>query len=59
MIFATDNADATAERAAQRGGQIIVPPFDAPWVRMTVLSDPQDATFIASKFMPENKNLGG
>ena len=46
-------------RAAELGGKVIVPPFDAPWVRMTVISDPQGATFIASKFVPENKDLGG
>jgi len=34
-----------------------VPPFDAPWVRMTVITDPQGATFTASKFVPENKDL--
>ena len=28
-----------------------------PWVRMTVIADPQGATFIASKFVPENKDL--
>jgi hypothetical protein len=33
----------------------IVAPFDAPWVRMTVITDPQGATFTASKFVPENK----
>jgi hypothetical protein len=32
--------------------------FDAPSVRMTVIGDPQGATFIASKFVPENKDLG-
>ena len=26
---------------------------------MTVITDPQGATFIASKFVPENKDLGG
>ncbi len=26
---------------------------------MTVLADPQGATFIASKFVPENRDLGG
>ena len=36
---------------------MIVPPFDAPWVRMTVISDPQGATFIASKFVAENRDL--
>jgi enamine deaminase RidA (YjgF/YER057c/UK114 family) len=46
------------------GGKVIIPPFDAPWstatytIRVTVLGDPQGATFIASKFVPENKDLG-
>ena len=59
VTFAVDNADATAAKAAELGGNVIVPPFDAPWVRMTVIADPQGATFIASKFAPENKDLGG
>jgi uncharacterized protein len=59
VTFAVDDADATAERAAELGGSVIVPPFDAPWVRMTVISDPQGATLIASKFVPENRDLGG
>jgi uncharacterized protein len=58
VIFAVDDADATAAKATELGGQVIVPPFDAPWVRMTVIADPQGATFIASKFVPENKDLG-
>lgn len=58
VIFATDDADATAAKATDLGGQVIVPPFDAPWVRMTVLADPQGATFIASEFAPQNKDLG-
>jgi hypothetical protein len=33
--------------------------MDAPWVRMTVLTDPQGATFIGSQFVPENAGLGG
>jgi hypothetical protein len=37
---------------------VVVPPFDAPWVRMTIISDPQGATFTASKFVPDNKDLG-
>jgi predicted enzyme related to lactoylglutathione lyase len=57
VTFAVDDADATAERAAELGGQVVVPPFDAPWVRMTVIADPQGATFIASKFVPENADL--
>jgi uncharacterized protein len=59
VTFAVDDADATAERAAELGGKVVVPPFDAPWVRMTVITDPQGATFTASKFVPENNDLGG
>jgi uncharacterized protein len=58
VIFAVADADATAAKATELGGNVIVPPFDAPWVRMTVIADPQGATFIASKFVPENKDLG-
>ncbi|HTD07745.1 MAG TPA: VOC family protein [Solirubrobacteraceae bacterium] len=57
VTFAVDDADATAERAAELGGQVLVAPFDAPWVRMTVITDPQGATFTASKFVPENQAL--
>jgi predicted enzyme related to lactoylglutathione lyase len=58
VTFAVEDADATAERATELGGQVVVPPFDAPWVRMTVIADPQGAPLIASKFVPENKDLG-
>jgi len=58
VTFAVADADATAAKAGELGGTVIVPPFDAPWVRMTVIADPQGATFIASKFAPENKDLG-
>ena len=52
ITFATDDADAAAERAASLGGTVLMPPFDAPWVRMTVLRDPQGAVFTASKYVP-------
>jgi hypothetical protein len=57
VTFAVDDADAAAARAAELGGKVVVPPFDAPWVRTTVLADPQGATFIASKFSPENRDV--
>jgi predicted enzyme related to lactoylglutathione lyase len=57
VTFAVADADAAADTAAQLGGQVLVPPFDAPWVRMSVISDPQGATFTASKFVPENRSL--
>ena len=52
ITFAVDDADAIADRAAKLGGSVVVPPMDAPWVRMTVISDPQGAVFTASKFTP-------
>jgi uncharacterized protein len=55
VTFAVDDADATAAKATELGGKLIAPPFDAPWVRMTVVADPQGATFIASQFVPENR----
>jgi len=58
VTFAVDDADAVAQKAEELGGTVVVPPFDAPWVRMTVLTDPQGATFVASKFVPENADLG-
>ena len=52
ITFAVDDADAVADRATELGGKVLLPPFDAPWVRMTVISDPQGAVFTASKFVP-------
>jgi predicted enzyme related to lactoylglutathione lyase len=57
VTFAVDDADAIAARAAELGGRVLVAPFDAPWVRMAIISDPQGATFTASQFVPENKDL--
>jgi len=57
VTFAVDDADAVADQASRLGGRVIVPPFDAPWVRMTVIADPRGASFIASKFASENKDL--
>jgi uncharacterized protein len=57
VTFAVDDADAIAKAATDLGGRVIVPPLDAPWVRLTVIADPQGATFTASKFVIENKDL--
>ena len=58
VTFATDDADATAAKTAELGGTVVAPPVDAPYSRMTVLCDPQGATFAASMFVPENKDVG-
>jgi uncharacterized protein len=57
VTFGVDDADAIAEKAEKLGGEVIAPPFDAPWVRTTVIADPQGATLIANKFVAENKDL--
>jgi uncharacterized protein len=59
VTFSVEDTDATAANATELGGKAIVPPFDAPWSRLTIISDPQGATFIASKFVSENKDLDG
>jgi predicted enzyme related to lactoylglutathione lyase len=58
VTFSTGDADATAAKAAELGGTVVAPPVDAPYSRMTVLRDPQGATFAATKFVPENKDVG-
>lgn len=55
ITFAVEDADKAARRATELGGSVVVPPFDAPWVRATVLSDPQGAVFTASQYLPENR----
>jgi uncharacterized protein len=59
VTFAVDDADATAAKANELGGKVIVPPLDAPWVRMTAIADPQGATFVASQFVAENRDVVG
>jgi predicted enzyme related to lactoylglutathione lyase len=30
------------------GGEVLAGPFDAPWVRLAIVRDPQGATFTAT-----------
>jgi uncharacterized protein len=60
VTFAVDDPDATAAKATELGGTVIAPPHDAPWsrpgyyrVRLTIIEDPQGATFGASQFVPD------
>ena len=57
VTFAVDDADATAAKANELGGEVVAGPFDAPWTKLAVIKDPQGATFIAGQFVPENKDL--
>jgi hypothetical protein len=47
--FWVSDADATAARAAELGGAVVVPPFDMPVGRQSVLADPQGATFSVTR----------
>ena len=57
VTFGVDDADAAGTKALELGGEVVAGPIDAPWTRMAVIKDPQGATFIASQFVPENKDL--
>ena len=57
VTFGVDDADATAALATKLGAKVVVEPTDGPWVRSAVIEDPQGATFVASQFVPENKDL--
>jgi predicted enzyme related to lactoylglutathione lyase len=57
VTFAVDDADAAAAKARELGGKVLSGPVDAPWTRMAVIEDPQGATFVASQFVLENKDL--
>lgn len=52
VTFSIDDADGGAAKAAELGGAVIAPPFDAGPVRMAVLSDPAGATFTVSRYDP-------
>jgi predicted enzyme related to lactoylglutathione lyase len=55
VTFAVNDADAAATAATKLGGQVVVPPLDAPYVRLTVLADPEGTPFTASQFVAENR----
>ncbi|WP_433160831.1 VOC family protein [Kribbella sp. CA-247076] len=63
VTFASADPDATAAKAVELGGRVLVPPFDAPWstdtytIRITVIADPQGATFTASQFVSRTGRL--
>jgi predicted enzyme related to lactoylglutathione lyase len=57
VTFATDDIDATAAKAKELGGDVLDGPADAPWTRTATLRDPNGATFVASQFVAENRDL--
>ena len=57
VTFGVDDAEATAAKATELGGEVVAGPLDAPWTKLAVIKDPQGATFIASQFVAENQDL--
>jgi uncharacterized protein len=47
--FWTPDADVVAAKAAELGGKVVVPPYDAPGFRATVVADPQGAVITVSQ----------
>jgi predicted enzyme related to lactoylglutathione lyase len=58
VTFGVDNVDAVAAKAGELGGDVVAGPVDAPWSRTAVIKDPQGASFVASQFVPENRDIG-
>ncbi len=54
VTFSVDDADASVKRASELGGEVVVEPFDAPWVRTAVLRDPDGVAFHVSQFVPSS-----
>ena len=52
VTFSAADTDAVAARAAELGGEVLTPPFDAGPVRMATLRDPQGAAFSVSTYSP-------
>jgi uncharacterized protein len=53
VYFSVADADATAAKATELGGSVLVEPFDTPVGRMVVLRDPQGAVFTVMKPAPQ------
>ena len=53
VYFAVEDADATAAKATELGGSVMVAPFDTPVGRIAILTDPQGAVFSVLKPAPE------
>jgi predicted enzyme related to lactoylglutathione lyase len=47
--FWVPDADAVAAKAAELGGRVVVPPYDAPGFRAAVVADPQGAVLTVGQ----------
>ncbi len=51
VTFGVTDVDASAKRVDELGGEVLVEPFDAPWVRAAVVRDPEGAMLTLSQFV--------
>lgn len=49
VYFAVEDCDAAVERVRAAGGAVMVPPFDIPYGRISVVSDPTGGVFTLMK----------
>jgi predicted enzyme related to lactoylglutathione lyase len=49
--FWTDDADRTAEKAAELGGSVLAPPYEVPPFRQAAIADPHGTTFTVSQLL--------
>ncbi len=53
VYITVDNVDATARKAEELGGKVLMPPTDIPNVgRFSVLADPQGVMFSVITYLP-------
>lgn len=52
VTFSVEDADASVRRTSELGGEVVVEPFDAPWVRAAIVRDPDGVAFTVSQFVP-------
>ncbi|HWM08230.1 MAG TPA: VOC family protein [Solirubrobacteraceae bacterium] len=52
VTLSVEDADASAAKVAELGGEVVVPPYDAGPVRVALVSDPQGAAFTISRYDP-------
>jgi uncharacterized protein len=58
VTFSVADTDAAAATAAELGGSVVTPPFDAGPVRAAVLSDPYGAVFTVNTYQPGQPATG-
>lgn len=51
VTFAVADVDTSVKRVVELGGEVVGEPFDAPWVRVAMVHDPEGAALTLSQFV--------